>query len=213
MKTKILLGAAFVALAAAAPAVLQAQQLPPAVIAVVNRNQVARDCTPCAAAIANLSQQRTSLQQFETQLTTPLVNERNAIAAAVQALPQGAQPDAALQQRMQTFDTNRTNASNQLTARGQQLERNQQYIIQQILVRMQPMIQQVANQRGASLTLDADSALVVSPQIDITPAVLALMNANTAAFSTTAPPPPATPAPATPTPAPGTPPRPRPQGR
>lgn len=220
MKTKIILGAAFVALAAAAPAVLQAQQLPPAVIAVVNRNQIARDCTPCAAAIANLNQQRTSLQQLEQTLTAPLINERNAIAAAVQALPQNAQPDAALQARMQAFDTNRNNASNQLTQRGQQLERNQQYIIQQILVRMQPMIQQVANQRGATVTLDSESTLVASPAIDITTAVLALMNANTAAFATTAPPPPAAPAPApagtrpaTPTPAPATPNRPRPQGR
>lgn len=218
MKTKIILGAAFVALAAAAPVVLQAQQLPPAIVAVVNRNQIARDCTPCAAAIATLNQQRQQLQALEQQLAAPLTNEGNAIRTALQALPQGGQPDAALQQRMQAFETNRQSAAQRLSAQNDQVERNQQYIIQQILLRMQPMIQQVANQRGAAVTLDSTDTLTVSPQLDITPAVLALMNANTAAFVTTAPaqapaPAPAGARPATPTPAPATPGRPRPQGR
>src|SRR6185503_3288347 len=140
MKTKILLGAAFVALAAAAPAVLQAQQLPPAVVAVVNRNQLARDCTPCAVALQNVNHQRQQVAQLEQQLVTPLQNEGNAIRTALQALPAGSQPDAALQQRMQNFENNRANAQNQLAARGAQVERNEQYIVQQILVRMQPLI-------------------------------------------------------------------------
>ena len=55
MKTKIILGAAFVALAATAPAVLQAQQLPAPVIAVVNTDQIFATCTQCAAAQAHIA--------------------------------------------------------------------------------------------------------------------------------------------------------------
>jgi Skp family chaperone for outer membrane proteins len=219
MKQKIILGAAFVALAATSPAVLEAQQLPPAVIAVVNRNQIARDCTPCAAALGTLNQQRTALQALETQLVTPLQNEGNAIRTALQALPQGTQPDATLQQRMQAFENNRQTASNRLQAQGEQISQNEQYIVRQILQRMQPLIQNVANQRGATLTLDATDTLTLSPALDITAGVLALMNQNTAPFATTAPAPAPAPAPAgarpaTPTPpAPAQPNRPRPQGR
>ena len=219
MKTKIILGAAFVALAAAAPAVLQAQQLPPAVIAVVNRNQIARDCTPCAAAIATLNQQRQQLQTLGQQLVTPLQNEGTAIQTAVNALPQGVQPDATLQQRIAAFNANRESVGTRLQTQEQQVSANEAYIVRQILQRMAPMIQNVANQRGATVTLDSTDTIFASPQVDITPAVLALMNANTAPFATTAPPPPPAPAPAgarpaTPTPpAPAQPNRPRPQGR
>lgn len=220
MKKTYLLGSAIAVLVAAAPAVLQAQQLPPAVVAVVNRTQIARDCTPCAAALQNLSQQGQQYQQFEQQQLQPLQNEGNAIRTALQALPQGGQPDAQLTQRIQTFENNRTNVQNQLAARQEQIRRNEQYIVNQILMRMQPLIQQISTQRGATLTIDSGDALFAAPQIDITPAVLALMNQNTAAFATVAPAPtppapaaarPGTPAPATP--APAQPNRPRPQGR
>lgn len=222
MKTKIILGGAFVALAAAAPAVLQAQQLPPAVIAVVNQNQIAQQCTQCVAALQNLQSQGQQLQALAQQLGTPLQTEEAAIRAAIAALPQGGQPDAALQARIRTFQTNQNAAQNQLQNRQEVLRRNEAYVINQIGQRLSPLVQQIAQQRGATVTLDSSAVVTSSPAIDITPAVLALMNQNSTPFATTAPPPPATPAPAgtrpapagtRPAPAPATPNRPRPQGR
>ena len=66
MKTKILLGAAFVALAASAPAVLQAQQLPAPVIAVVNTDQIFTTCTQCAAANTQLQAQAAGVLAVES---------------------------------------------------------------------------------------------------------------------------------------------------
>jgi hypothetical protein len=85
-------------------------------------------------------------------------------------------------------------------------------VVNQIIQRMQPLIQQAATARGASVTLDASTVLTFAPQLDITPAVLALMNQNAAPFGTTAPPPAQPPAQA-PAATPAQPNRPRPQGR
>jgi Skp family chaperone for outer membrane proteins len=220
MKTKIILGAAFVALASAAPAVLQAQQLPQAVIATVNRSQIARDCAQCVVATNALNQQGQQYQAREQQLVGPLQTEQQAIQTAINALPQGGQPDQALQNRIRTWETNRDAAQAELARAQQTLQRNQQWVVGQILQRMQPLIIQVAQQRGASVAMDTSDLLWASPQLDITPAVMALMNQNAAPFTAVAPPPQqrpaAVPAPAgtrPPTPAPAQPNRPRPQGR
>ena len=220
MKTKILLGAAFVALASTAPVVLQAQQLPQAVVAVVNRSQIAQQCTQCVAATNALNAQGQQYQAREQQLVGPLQTEQNAIQTAINALPQGGQPDQTLQNRIRTWETNRDAAQAELARAQQTLQRNQQFVVQQILQRMQPLIVQVTQQRGASIAMDSSDLLFASPQLDITPAVMALMNQNAAAFNPVAPPPQqrpaATPAPAgtrPPAPAPAQPNRPRPQGR
>jgi outer membrane protein len=144
-----------------------------------------------------------------------LQTEEQAIRAAMAALPQGGTPDAALQARIRTFQTNQNAAQNELTGRQETLRRNEAYIINQIGQRLAPLVQQIALQRGATVTLDSSQTVQSSPAIDITPAVLALMNQNNTPFGTTAP---AT-APTTPTPtprgtpAPAQPNRPRPQGR
>ncbi len=216
MKTKILLGAAFVALAATAPAVLQAQQLPAPVIAVVNTDQIFSTCTQCTTATAQLQTQATALQARVTQLQTEIQTENNALEPLVRAL-NGAQPDAALTTRIQNFETRRQNADREVTQSRQRIERNLQFVRQQIGERIRPAIQTVQQQRGASIVMDASQVLVSAPTLDITAAVLAIVNQNNTPLNVNAPPPPAAPAPAgarpPATPAPAQPNRPRPQGR
>jgi outer membrane protein len=207
---KLLLAPVVAGLALTAAVAAQAQQLPAAVVAVVNRNQVAQTCTPCAAATGQLQAQGQAFQSRQAQLAGPLQAEQQAIQTAINALPANGQPDAALTARIRAFETSRDAASAELGRTQQTLQRNENYVVQQILQRMQPMIQQVAQQRGATVVLDTTDVLTSSPQVDLTPAVLALMNANAAPFNVTAPAPAAAPAAATPAPAQ---PRPRPPGR
>jgi outer membrane protein len=214
---RLLLGTAFAALALATPVAAQAQQLPPAVIAVVDRDRIAGSCTQCAAATAQLNAQGQAYQARETQLLTPLRTEGQAIQTALNALPQGGQPDAALQARAQTFDTNRQAAERELGQAQATIRRNQQFVVSQIIERMNPLIQQVTRERGANLAMDVSLTLATNPAINITDAVLALMNQNNTPFNVTAPPP-AAPAAQPPGARPATPPpaqpnRPRPQGR
>ena len=214
--TKFLLGSALAALALATPVALSAQQLPGAVIAVVDRDRIAGSCTQCAAATAQLNAQGQAYQNRETQLLTPLRAEQQAIQTAVNALPQGGQPDAALTARIQTFQTNSQAAERELGQAQNTIRRNQQHVVNQIIERMNPLIQQVTRERGANIAIDLGATLATNPAINVTDAVLALMNQNTTPFSVVAPPPAQQPAaqqpnrPATPQPQPN---RPRPQGR
>jgi Skp family chaperone for outer membrane proteins len=184
---KLTFGAAVAAIALATPLAAQAQNLPPAVVAVVDRDEIARTCTPCVTATQQLQAQLNQYQQREQQLTTQLQTQGQAIETALRALPQGQQPDAAMQQRIQAFRTQQQTAANELSPRQEQIRRNQAFIVQQILQRMDPLISQVMRQRGANLAVDIGATLAHSSALNITPAVLQLMNANTAPFNVNAP--------------------------
>ena len=214
--TKYLLGSALAGLAFITPIAVSAQAIPGAVVAIVDRDRIASSCTQCVAARAQMDSQIQQYQAREQQLGAPLQTEGQAIQTALNAIPQGGQPDPALRTRYQTFQTNQQAAERELAQRQETIRRNQAYLVQQIVQRMDPLIAQVMRERGANLAVDVAVTLAHAPALDVTDAVLALMNQNAAAFSVTAPPPaqaPATaPRPAT-TPPATTPPRPRPQGR
>jgi Skp family chaperone for outer membrane proteins len=212
---KLLIGSALAALSIAAPAALRAQALPQAMIAMVDAERVGRTCTPCAAALAQLQAQDQAIEARRQQLAGPLQTELNALQAATAALPQGQQPDAALRTRIQAFQTQQQNAERELEQRGQTLQRNAAFVQQQINQRLLPAIQQIGQQRNATMVMDRRAILVpLNPAIDITDAVLAVVNQNTAAINVTAPPPQAPAAQPGVRPAqPAQPNRPRPQGR
>ncbi len=213
MKKTIILGAAFVALAATAPAVLNAQQLPAPVIAVVNTDQIFGTCTQCVAANTQIQAQATQLQQRVQALQTQIQNEGQQLEPLVRAL-NGAQPDAALTTRINNFQTLQQNAEREITATRERIQRNLNFVRQQIGERVRPAIATVSQQRGATVVLDGSSLLSASPALDITTAVLAIVNQNTAPFNVNAPAPTPAPAAAGRTPPPSAQPnRPRPQGR
>ena len=167
----------------------QAQQLPAAAVGIVDTDQIIRTCTVCVAANTQLQAQVQQLQQRAQALGAPLQTEETALQAAVNALPQGSQPDAALGQRIQTFRTNQENAQREVATAQQRIERNVAFVRQQIGQRLQPAIQQVAQQRGATVVLDRGATLSAAPSVDITAAVLAIVNQNTTPLNVNAPPP------------------------
>jgi outer membrane protein len=213
---KLLLSSAVAGLALATPMAASAQAIPGAIVAVVDRDRIATSCTQCAAAAAQIQTQIQQYQAREAQLSAPLQTESQAIQTAINALPAGGQPDPALRTRIQTFQSNQQAAERELSQRQETIGRNRQFLVQQIVQRMDPLVGQVTRERGANLAVDVASTIAHNPALDVTDAVLALMNQNAAAFSVTAPPPAAAPATA---PRPGTTPpattpaRPRPQGR
>lgn len=212
MKTKIILGGAFVALAATAPAVLQAQPLPAPVIAVVNTDQIFSTCTVCAAAQAQIQAQANTLQQRVQALQTQIQTEGTALEPLVaNKTPEQIRADAALATRIQNFQTMQQNADREVTQSRERIQRNLNFVRQQIGQRIQPALQTVSAQRGATVVIDSSQALISSPALDITAPVLAIVNQNTTPLNVNAPAP--TPAPASPTATPATPNRPRPAGR
>ncbi len=207
---RLFLGSAVAALAVAAPAALRAQALPVAHIGMVDTDRISRTCTPCAVALQQLQAQEQQIEQRRQALAAPLQAEGNSLQTAINALPQGSQPDAALRARIQAFQTSQNNAETEIQQRAATLQRNAAFVQQQISQRLLPAIQQIGQQRQATMVVDRRAVLVpINQAIDITDAVLAAVNQNTAPLNTTAPPPQQQPA----QPGQPQPPRPRPQGR
>lgn len=180
-----------------------AQALPDAKVAVVDVDRVMRECTACVAANTQLQSQRTALQQFATQQSQPLQGEQTALEAAIKTA--AGKPDAALQQRVQAFQTRAQGAQRAVSEREQTFQRNVQFVQQQIAQRMVPVVEQISGQRGASIAVAKESVLFSARTVDITDAVLTTLNQQLPSVSVTAPPPAAAPAaapaaPATPPP-------------
>jgi Skp family chaperone for outer membrane proteins len=202
---------ALAALAFATPAAVQAQPLPAPVIAVVNLDQIFGTCTQCAAANTQLQAQGSALQTRAQTLANQIDAEARAIQPLVNAIPAGGQPDAALAARIQGFQQMQQNADREVSAERERIQRNIAFVRQQIGTRIQPAITTVMQQRGATVVMDRAGLITASPTLDITPAVLAIVNQNNTPLNINAPPP-QQPA-AAPTPAQPQPNRPRPQGR
>lgn len=201
--TKTFLTALAVAGATLGGGAAAAQALADAKIAVVDVERIMRDCTACVAANTQLQGQRTALQTFAQQQGAPLQGEQTALETAIKTA--AGKPDAALQQRVQAFQTRAQNAQRAVSDREQVFQRNVQFVQQQVAQKMVPVIQQISQQRGASVAVSRESLLFAAPSVDITDAVLTTLNQQLPSVSVTAPPPaaqPAAPAAATPAPAP-----------
>lgn len=211
MKLKTLMLAATCAVPAtlvyAAPAAAQAK-LPTPVIAIIDAEKVLTECTACKAADAQLQAQQAQLQQFAQQLAAPLQTEGQALRTAVNAA--NGKPDAALQTRITVFEGKQQTAQSQIQAQQDTLQRNAQFVRQQEIEALKPLLDQVSQQRGATVTLDRSAVLFAAPTIDVTNDVLAGMNAKLQAVNVVAPPPPPQGQAAAPA---GTTPAPKPPGR
>ena len=182
---KIAISAALAA-AALVPSAALAQNVPPAVIAVVDLERVQAECTACKSARAALQTQANSIKARETALTTPLQTEGKAIQAAIDAL-QGKDPDAALQARVKAFETKRQQGAQALANRTQQFQRNQAYVAQQIQTKLGPIYQQVMTRRGANVMVEIGATLASGQSLDVTNDVLAALNTALPTVGTTAP--------------------------
>ena len=184
MKT-LLVSAAFAAIALA-PTAAAAQNLPPAVIAVVDLNKVSSQCKACQTATNTLRSQETNLQNRAKSLTGPLETEQKAIQAAIDAL-QGRQPDAALQARIRAFEQKRQQGAQELQQQQAQIQRNAAYVQQQIQAKLNPIYSQVMQRRGANRLLETGSTLATATTVDVTADIVAALNAALPSVSTTAP--------------------------
>jgi Skp family chaperone for outer membrane proteins len=183
---KFVFGAASVVLATLIPAAAPAQKLNPPVVAVVDTQRVFRDCNACKTAQTTLQQQLDALRGRAQQLGQPLQTEEQSLQTAVQAL-QGKAPDAALQQRIQAFQTRQNTAAQELQTGQQRIERNRQYVAQQINAKLEPIFNQVMQIRGANLLIDEGATLAHGSTLDVTNDVLSMLNQQLQTINTNAP--------------------------
>lgn len=169
------------------PTAATAQAIPGAVIAVVDLEKVTSQCNACKTATAALRSQATALQSRQQALVAPLQTEQKAIQAAIDALPQGKEPDAALKQRAAAFQTKYQQAQEEVARSEQQIQRNQAYINQQVREKLGPIYSQVMQRRGANIMVETGTTLATATSVDVTNDVLAALNTAMPTLQTNAP--------------------------
>src|SRR5689334_9100530 len=189
---KMLVTAAFAA-TVLMPSAAMAQSLPSAVIAVVDVETVTNECNACKTAVATLRSQATAEDSREKALVGPLQAEQKSLQAAIDALPQGKEPDAALKARANAFQAKYEQAQQSAANGRAQLQRNSQYVNKQIADKLNPIFQQVMVRRGANILIEQGSTLATAKTVDVTGDVLAALNTALPSIATTAPAAPAQP--------------------
>jgi outer membrane protein len=169
-----------------APVAAQAQSLPAAVIAVTDLDRVTSECNACKTASAALRSQVQAFETRRTTLTNQIQTEGQSLQTAVNALG-GKEPDAALKARITAFQTKQQSGAQELERSQQQIQRNQQYIQQQIAQKLGPIYQQVMQRRGANIMLETGTTLASASALDVTNEVLAALNTAMPTIATTAP--------------------------
>lgn len=187
---KLAFGAAIAALSVALPGVAQAQRAPAAVIVVVDTDRVYRECTACKAAQTQLQGLVASARARAQQLGQPLQTEQQSIETAAAALRNQtgaarATAETALNTRVQQFQQRQTTAQQEIARLEQNIQSTQQNVLRQINVRLNPVITQVMNARGANIALDTGATLARAGALDVTADVLTALNAALPSVSVT----------------------------
>ena len=182
--TSKLLFAAAAATAALVPAAAQAQRTPAAVVAVVDTDRIASECTACRAAATQLQSQQAALRTRAQTLQQQLQTQAQPVETAVNAL-NGRQPDAALQARIAAVQTAQRNAQQELATAERNLQSTQLNVNRQIGARLGTIVGSIAAARGANIAVDKGNTLFAAPSVDITNEVLAQLNQQLPSVSVT----------------------------
>jgi outer membrane protein len=179
---KLMISAAFAATALSIPASAAAQR---ADILIVDSDRVLSDCTACKSANTQLQQKQAALQSRAEQLRTQLQTEGKPIQAAVDAVPQGKEPDAALSAKISAFQTKERNAQQELAASKNSLDSTLANVQSQIGSKLIAVVEQVRARRAASVVFSKNSTIASDTAIDVTGEVLAALNQQLPSVSVT----------------------------
>jgi outer membrane protein len=184
-----------------------AQNIAPAVVAVIDVQRVTSECTACKAAATQLQGLVNSAQTRAQTLGQPIQTEAQSIDQAAQAaskLAPGAARTAAenaLRTRAQALQAKQEAAQREMQGLQQNIQSINANVSRQVYEKLNPIYSQIMTQRGANIAVDQQATLAAAKSIDITDAVLAALNAALPSVSVT--PLPAAPRPATPPAPPG----------
>ncbi|MFL5298271.1 MAG: OmpH family outer membrane protein [Phenylobacterium sp.] len=127
----------------------------------------------------------TRMQQIVAQVNaelngekTSLDNEAKSLDARRTTMDQGAFEQAAAQVQVRANSLQR-----KAQQRDREVQATEQKAQQRIFQEMQPLIQQVYQQRACSLLLQRDAVVIANPAMDLTPQVITALNAKITQFA------------------------------
>lgn len=184
MKTMFKTAALGVALLAAP---LAAQTLPPAIIVIVDMDQVFQTSTAGKQAATELKTRADGIQTRLAALRTQYGAEEQALAKSQPQ--QGATPAiiAAWQAKVKDEQTRKQRDEQELSKRDQDFQASRQAVLKQINDAAQPIITAVMRERGASIALAEGATLQHSQAIDVTTDIVARLDKSLPRVSTATP--------------------------
>ena len=174
---------AFRRIAAAGAAFAQAAA-PQAAIIVVDMNRVVAESAAGKSGSTQLKTQVDSAQARAKALSDSLQKEEETLVKARQA---NSMAPEAFQAKVKEFQTKQNNARTELGTREQAIQRSDAYVRQQIFTAVNPIIQTLLRERGASIVLAREAALAVNPSLDVTAEVVRRLDAALPRVSVNAP--------------------------
>jgi outer membrane protein len=179
---KLLISLAIATAAIAGP--VAAQTLPPAVIIIVDLDQVFQTSAAGKQALVELKTRADAIQARLQQLRTSFGTEEQAL---VSTRPTAAGPAAtAWETKARDFQTRKTQAEQELAKRDQDLQASRQFVVKQLNDAAQPIIGTIMKERGASIALAEGATLQHSASIDVTADVIARLDKALPRVATTA---------------------------
>jgi outer membrane protein len=156
-------------------------------ILTVDMQRVYQQCNACKTAQAQLETQQQQIKTFADQLGAPIRTEGEALQKSLA----GKDPntiDAATRTRIQALQTREQSANQQVQQRLQTLQATRNNVLSQINTKLGPIFNSVLSTRKGTVMVDLNSTLASAPAVDVTPDVLAQLNAQLPSISVTPPP-------------------------
>lgn len=173
--------------AGAWPVATAAQTLPPAVIVVVDMDQVINGSVAGKQAQAELKTRADALQSRINTLRTQFGSEEETLAKGAPA--QGSPPATiqAFQAKVKDFQTRRQAAEQEVGQRERDFQASRNYVLKQINDAAQPIITAIMRERGASIAMPEAATLQHAASVEVTTDVIARLDKALPRVSTTAP--------------------------
>ncbi len=191
-KMLISLALASAAIVSTAAAPVAAQTLPPAVIVIVNLDQVFADSAAGKTALAELKARADGIQSRLATLRTSFGTEGENLEKTRPAPTATAPIIAAWEAKARDWQTRKTQAEQELQKRDQDLQLSRQYVVKQLNDGVQPLISTIMRERGASIVLAEGATLQHAAALDVTADVIARLDKALPRVATMPPPAPAT---------------------
>ena len=180
---KLILSLALASAAIAGP--VAAQTLPPAVIIIVDMDQVFSTSAAGKTAQAELKTRLDGIQARLASLRTSFGAEEQTLA---QSRPTAAGAAAtAWEAKVKDFTTRKTQAEQELAKRDADFQASRQSVLKQINDGAQPIITTIMKERGASIALAEGATLQHSASIDVTNDVVARLDKSLPRVSSATP--------------------------
>jgi Skp family chaperone for outer membrane proteins len=168
------------ALATISPAFAQA--VDPARILIVDLQRVFAQSAAGQDAQRQLKTQEDQLNTRFKTLQDQFRKEEEALAKQRSVVDENA-----FRTRVQEFQTRANRAETDLNTRQQELRRSAAWVNQQILTGVNPILQELLQQRGANIITDRQQVLIAAPALDVTQTVIERLNTRLPKVSITPP--------------------------